>query len=110
MSARDLALFGLLYLAKGSWHGRPLCRRIDRSTVGYSSAGGSRAFHVWGAYGFLWWVLDWGYCALGVGGHVIAVVPAKDLVIVHRVDNEEGPAAVSYPDVEALVRMIAASA
>ncbi len=112
MSARDLARFGQLYLSKGSWQGRRIvpAEWIERSTVGYSSAQSSAAFRVWESYGFLWWVLDWGYCALGVGGHVIAVVPAKDLVIVHRVDNEQGSAAVPYQDVEALVRMIAASA
>jgi CubicO group peptidase (beta-lactamase class C family) len=109
MSARDLARFGQLYLNRGAWRGKPVVPAdwVERSVSLYSSARHSAAYRVWQGYGLLWWVLDWGFCALGVGGHVLAVVPSRDLVVVHRVPDENGPAAVPYADVEHLVRMIA---
>ena len=44
------------------------------------------------------------------GGHVIAVIPSKDLVIIHRVDNGEEANVVSYRDIDTMIRMILAGA
>jgi hypothetical protein len=52
-----------------------------------------------------------GYSALGAAGHVIAVVPSKDLVIVHRVAYEPPQEdVVSFTDIDTLVRMYVAAA
>jgi hypothetical protein len=49
----------------------------------------------------------WGYSALGNGGHVIAAIPGKDLVIVHRVAYDPPREdVVSYEDIEAMIRII----
>jgi CubicO group peptidase (beta-lactamase class C family) len=93
MSARDLARFALLYLRKGQWEGRQLvpAHWVEQSTQAYSSS-------EWGpGYGYLWWTgpinngvapsvsLPPGtYFAQGSGGQYALVIPAYDLVIVHR--------------------------
>lgn len=96
LSARDLARFGLLYLRGGAWDGRQIvpAKWVRLSTMPYSHAGTR------GAYGYMWWVERAGihfpgaimppgtYSARGVGGHVMLVVPSRDLVIVHRVDTD----------------------
>lgn len=112
MSARDMARFGHLYLRQGEWRGRQIVPRewVARSTTAYSSTAGTR-HAIYSGYGFMWWVHDYGFSALGAGGHRILVVPAKDLVIVHRVDNDppQGDASVSSTDLEVLMRMIIAA-
>jgi len=108
MTARDMARFGCLFARDGRWGDRQVLPRgwVARSTTSYSdfdkpSNGGAIG------YGFLWWTYPWGYAALGNGGHVIAVVPEKDLVVVHRVlyapPTEN---VVVYPDVMAMVRIV----
>lgn len=96
LSARDLARFGLLYLRGGAWGGRRIVpeKWARLSVMPYSNAG------THGAYGYMWWVERDGihfpgavtpagsYSARGVGGHVMLVVPARDLVVVHRVDTD----------------------
>jgi CubicO group peptidase (beta-lactamase class C family) len=96
LSARDLARFGLLYLRGGRWGDRQVVpeKWVRLSILPYSDSGAR------GAYGYLWWVERDGihfpgavmpagtYSARGVGGHVLLVVPARDLVIVHRVDTD----------------------
>lgn len=96
INAIDLARFGLLYDQKGEWDGEQIIPSswIEESTTSYSDAGTS------GGYGYLWWIADDGkhfsdinnapeglYTARGNGGHVLAVVPDLDLVLVHRVDT-----------------------
>jgi CubicO group peptidase (beta-lactamase class C family) len=100
ITARDLARFGLLYLRLGCWNGRQI---LPRSWVEKSShademvqALGDDA----GGYEYLWWVEYKGvhfpgvivppgtYSARGAGGHYLVVVPALDLVVVHRFDND----------------------
>lgn len=96
MSTRDLSRFGLLYLQKGACKGAQIVPAdwVETSTLPYSDAGAL------GAYGYMWWlsrngiafpevVLPGGsYHALGVGGHFCLIIPAFDLVIVHRVDTD----------------------
>lgn len=112
VTARDMARFGYLYLRGGRWGDRQVIPGswVRRSTTAYSTALSNdiMPFH---GYGFLWWVTDWGYAALGQGGHIIAVHPAKDLVIVHRVNNQPPRTdSVPYHDVDTLIRMIIAAA
>jgi CubicO group peptidase (beta-lactamase class C family) len=100
ITARDLARFGLLYLRLGCWEAKQI---VPRSWVQKSShademvqAFGEDA----GGYEYLWWVEYKGvhfpgvivppgtYSARGAGGHYLVVIPAGDLVIVHRFDND----------------------
>ncbi|UCF04571.1 MAG: serine hydrolase [bacterium] len=89
MSARDMARFGLLYLRQGAW--------IDRSIIPGEWVRVSRQAYskvpdrAGSGYGYLWWVnVDEAdrksgmYAALGYGGHMIAVLPKENLVLVHR--------------------------
>ncbi|MGZ5117797.1 MAG: serine hydrolase domain-containing protein [Burkholderiales bacterium] len=95
MSARDLARFGLLYLCEGAWEGRQVVPRewITESTTSYSTNRQT------GGYGYLWWIVTstflpshlapaGSFLASGAHGHKILVVPALDLVLVHRVDTD----------------------
>lgn len=75
----DMAKIGQLYLNRGAWNGRQLVSAewIDESTTGHSR---------WDKllYGYLWWIFDGNersYAAIGDGGNVIYVNPAKNLVV-----------------------------
>ncbi len=112
MSARDTARFGYLYLRMGLWRDRQIvpARWVTRSTTSYSNSLNRPNIPAIGN-GFLWWVTDWGYEALGQDGHVIVVISTKDLVIVHRVHYDPPREdAVAYRDVDAMVRMVIAAA
>lgn len=109
MSARDMARFGLLYLREGQWNGEQLIPKewVVKSTQAHSSRAPTETNPFVG-YGMLWWIGDDGYLALGYGGHMIAVVPSKDLVVIHRVanDNDEPDQAVSGAFLNQLVKMV----
>ena len=47
---------------------------IDKATSIQINPGGS-------GYGYLWWLTENGYLALGLGGQIIAVFPNQQLVI-----------------------------
>jgi CubicO group peptidase (beta-lactamase class C family) len=116
MTAMDMARFGLLYERNGEWEGEQVIPEswIEESTTSYSDAGDS------GGYGYLWWVADDGqhfsdldekvpeglFTARGYRGHVIAVVPDMDLVLVHRVDTFTSDDRVSYSKVGELLMHI----
>lgn len=92
MSARDLARFGLLFLREGVWNGKQIISRewIKESTTPYSKSDNRG-----GGYAYLWWVSgdfkDLGmYSARGYGGHIVAVIPGANMVIVQRVDTYLG--------------------
>lgn len=99
MTARDLARFGLLWLRQGRWREAQV---VPRHWVRNSVQPVSEAGHE-GAYGYMWWVCRQGvmypnvilpadaYAARGVGGHVVFVVPSRDLVVVHRADTSVQP-------------------
>ena len=112
MTARDMARFGYLYLRQGRWGDRQVvpARWVTRSVTSYSDLSVS-AYNPAIGYGLLWQITDWGYMAMGNGGHVIAVAPSKDLVVVHRVQyappRED---VVPYRDIDAMMRMIMAAA
>ncbi len=93
MSARDLALYGQLYLQKGKWEGRQIvpAEWIELSTRPWSVENPDYGL----ARGMLWGVIlssgegePNAFYHTGTGIHMLAVYPASGLVLVHRVDTE----------------------
>ncbi|MBC8035446.1 MAG: serine hydrolase [Chitinophagaceae bacterium] len=95
MTARDMARFGLLCLREGEWNGKQLISRewMNESTttkVAFSARNGGDDYT--GGYGYLWWIntlrdaglTEGDYSAQGNYAQAIFVLPAKNLVIVHR--------------------------
>lgn len=117
MSTRDMARFGQLFLQGGRWQGRQIvpARWVEESTALHSAADP-------GGYGYMWWVYPAGsfprdlphlrrhdsYAAQGSGGQLILVIPAEELVIVHRGDTDLGRP-VSGPDVWRVAERILAA-
>jgi len=109
MSSRDMARFGQLYLDRGTWNGKPILDAawIDETRTSYSATDKPGRT----GYGYMWWVLDEplegldAYSALGYGGHTITVLPAVDMVFVHRTDTWVEDR-VPYSDVFKLTRML----
>jgi len=101
MSARDLARFALLYLHDGRWNGRQI---VPSAWVHESTQSYSEAFPQQGpgyGYGYLWWIgfpSNMGaptvrvpphtYAAMGAEGQYAFVIPAYDLVFVHRINSD----------------------
>ncbi|WP_224484838.1 serine hydrolase domain-containing protein [Robertkochia aurantiaca] len=94
LSARDLALYGQLWLNKGKWQGEQLIPEswIEVSTKAYSMINPSYGI----GYGMLWNVLvpnedrkSKSFFHTGVGIHMLGVYPESNLVLVHRVDTEK---------------------
>jgi CubicO group peptidase (beta-lactamase class C family) len=104
MSSRDLARFGLLYLRGGVWRDRQVIPRewVEVSTKAQSVFDEKGVFGILGGYGYLWWAAVEGkqfpgadlkagaFSAQGAGGHYLVVIPAYDLVVVHRTDTDRG--------------------
>lgn len=94
ISARDLARFGLLYLAEGQWGGREV---LPHQWVRESLNGLPTQRDI--EYGFLWWVDPDGtwfsgpsidvpfYFGRGNRGHYVLVIPSLELVLVNRVET-----------------------
>lgn len=75
LSARDLALFGELYLRKGEWNGKQIISKvwIEESTKLQQNN-----------YGYLWWRFDDKepmICALGDGGNIVCCLPERDMAV-----------------------------
>ena len=116
MSPRDLATFGQLYCAGGTWQGQQIVSSdwISRSTQPVVATGLPDPF---GHYGYLWWVRgensssplpQGGFSAVGIGGQVLSVVPSHGLVIVALCDNTKGGnAGMAIPEavVSAILRL-----
>ena len=116
MSARDLARFALLYARGGAWSGRQVVPAdwVRESTTSYSTT----TSHA--GYGYLWWVAmppdpatDPGlglpagtFMAVGHLGQFAVVIPARDLVIVNRVDSGVHKDGVGMHDFAGVVRQI----
>ena len=114
MSARDLARFGLLYLRGGQWAGQQVVPAawVRQSLEPHSDTG------VEGGYGYMWWVSVDGrhlpsiqvpagtFSAQGYGGHMMVVVPAYDLVVVHRVNTDVASNVVSDAQFAKLLELI----
>jgi len=121
MTARDMARFGLLYLRGGKWRGEQLIpsQWVLDSTTAYSVADGN-ARDNYSGYGYLWWVAvngnhypkvevpDGSFSAWGAGGHFIAVIPALDIVVVHRVNTDDPAKKVTLDQFGELLRLILA--
>jgi len=108
MSTRDLAKFGLLYQNNGKWEGDQIVpeRWIRESTAIYpvDNPGGD-------PYGYLWKIspedsgFGYGYYHTGLGVHVLAVLPEKKLVLVHRVDTDRD-FDTTWSEIRTLMEMI----
>jgi CubicO group peptidase (beta-lactamase class C family) len=119
MSARDMARFGLLYLRSGRWRDVQLipAQWVRDSTTAYSVADGI-ARDNYSGYGYLWWVAvngnhypkvevpDGSFSAWGAGGHFIAVIPAYNIVVVHRVNTDDPAKKVTLEQFGELLRLI----
>jgi hypothetical protein len=101
MSAQDLARFALLYLHEGRWKDRQIVSAdwVRQSTQSYSQADAELGPGM--GYGYMWWIgfpSDMGaptvrmppnsYFAWGHQGQFAFVIPAYDLVIIHRVNGD----------------------
>jgi CubicO group peptidase (beta-lactamase class C family) len=101
MSARDLARFALLYLHGGRWKDRQIVPSawVRDSTQSYSQAFPANESGY--GYGYLWWIgfpdnngaplvnVPAGtFAAMGAEGQYAFVIPAYDLVIVHRINSD----------------------
>ncbi len=86
MSARDLALYGQLYLNGGIWGEKQIISEewIDMSTKAYSEYNPEYGI----GYGMLWYVTGDSFYHTGLGVHMLAVYPDSKMVLVHRVDTE----------------------
>ena len=120
ITARDLARFGWLMLNKGNWDGAQVIDAdwVEESTRYHSDA----ALYSKSGYGYMWWVArdfnkfsllpgvalpEGTFMAHGSGGHSVLIMPAYDLVIVHRVDTDvRGGKRVSKEEEGRLVGLI----
>jgi len=106
--ARDMARFGLLHLANGTWDGETIF-----DPVGYFEDSKNTSQDLNKAYGYLWWLngkesyllpgsgLEFSgsiipsapddmYMALGKNDQKIYIVPSEDLVVVRMGDSADG--------------------
>ncbi len=128
LSTRDMARLGLLMLADGNWAGRQVMPKgwSARITTLVTPASDIHPIQLslrtrpglWG-YGMLWWVWDapnWpgiitgpyqgAYTAMGANGQYITVLPAMNMVVVHKVDfDEDGTRQVSSGQFQTILQM-----
>ncbi len=105
-STRDMARIGYLMLRHGNWNGQQVvpAEWVRESTSAitplHEMNPERRRSGPWG-YGYLWWVWDGpdtpaefqgAYTGLGAVGQHIVVVPALDLVVVHKTVPGQGRA------------------
>jgi CubicO group peptidase (beta-lactamase class C family) len=133
LSTRDMARLGLLMLDFGSWNGKAVLSADwvryltslvtpfkDVHPYEFQNAGEPGR---WG-FGSTWWVWDQpafpgnistgflqgAYSAMGTGGTFLTVLPAKDMVVVHKVDiDRNARASVSPSSYLAMLTLIANS-
>jgi CubicO group peptidase (beta-lactamase class C family) len=122
MTARDMARFGLLFLRGGRWRDAQIIPAgwVRDSTTAYSVADGN-ARDGYSGYGYLWWVAvngnhypnvelpDGSFSAWGAGGHFIAIIPALNLVVVHRVNTDDPAKKVTLEQFGKLLGLILAA-
>lgn len=100
ISARDLARVGQLFLQQGRWGDRQIIPAdwVRESTRPHSDFGNGTG------YGYMWWTYRAGslgasyphldrhdlFMGRGTGGQALFVIPAAELVIVHRGDTPNG--------------------
>jgi len=77
ISARDLAKIGLLMLHGGVWNGQQIVsKEYVKAAVSPSDAKNGNE------YGYLWWLDDKAYKAVGYGGNMMYVRPVENAVMV----------------------------
>lgn len=94
LSARDLALYGQLFLQDGNWSGQQI---VPKEWIEYSTKPYNVTYRPAGlAYGIFWRVLmktetrsSASFYHTGVGIHMLGVYPKSQVVLVHRVQTEE---------------------
>ena len=108
----DMMKFGQLYLNEGSWQGRQVVpeawvRESTRSHIATDLAEAE-------GYGYEWWTTtaagDAAFCAVGYGGQLMFVVPARQLVIVVSSEvDENNPSSIvnSFDMVQLAAKIIA---
>ena len=76
LTLREMVKLGQLYLQNGKSEELQVLSPewIHKATSTQINPGG-------GGYGYLWWLMENGYLALGLGGQIIAVFPNQQLVI-----------------------------
>ena len=111
LSTRDMARIGLLMLRDGRWRDRQLVpadwvRESTRAITPVHEMNPVRRREGPFGYGYLWWVWDGphatgpyagAYTGLGAVGQHITVLPALDLVVVHKTRTGQGRS-VSHPE------------
>jgi CubicO group peptidase (beta-lactamase class C family) len=91
LRTQDLAAIGQLYLDEGRWGGEQVvpAEWVKQSTMVHVDVNGAGVV----GYGYLWWVTEVadkpGFMAYGMGGQVIHVVPALDLVVAISTEFDE---------------------
>ena len=89
MSVRDMARVGVLMLRNGKWKGLQV---VPSDWIAESTARVSK-FSNGGGFGYMWWVerqspsepaLKGAFSARGLNAQRIVVLPALDMVVVHR--------------------------
>ncbi|MGF1544757.1 MAG: serine hydrolase domain-containing protein [Parvularculaceae bacterium] len=105
MSPLDAARFGLLMARGGVWNGERVVSAawLRRSTRAYVDTG-RQGFHA--GYGFMWWVGDDGFAAVGARGQRIFVMPSRDIVVAHFVDADVDDLRVRTSDIRRLLQRI----
>lgn len=81
LTPADMAKIGQLYLNRGAWDGKQI---ISAEWIAESTKAHSHWDELKLSYGYLWWIIDeneHSYAAIGDGGNVIYVNPAKNLVV-----------------------------
>jgi len=132
LSTRDMARLGQLMLRQGNWNGKQV---IPVDWVHYSTIEWTPFQEInplglrewtrperWG-FGLMWFVWDqpgysdlpWtgplrgAYIAMGSGGQYIAVLPAEDMVIAHKVDFATAGGQINPLEWDAILNLVLAS-
>ena len=76
LTTDDMMKFGQLFLNEGVYGDRRLIPLwwVKEATTKHSHPDD-------GGYGYQWWMMPWGYCAAGMGGQKIYIVPEHDLIV-----------------------------
>ena len=121
LSTRDMARIGYLMLREGTWDGREViapewARRIVQPITPVAKMNPSSYRQGPFGYGMLWWIWDgpWNdgvyrgaYTGIGAIGQYITVLPALDMVVVHK--TRQGQEAVSRSDYLGIVDRLGAA-
>ncbi len=78
LSPVDMAKIGQLYLDGGMWNGEQI---VSTKWIIESTTEHSRWEKLNLPYGYLWWITDHGYAAMGDGGNIIYVNTKKKMVV-----------------------------